>query len=428
MRQNILKKFLTESKNISKDSYRWNLVSSMLFAFQSVFILMILTRAVGLENAGIFTIAYANASLFLFIGKYGVRHFQVSDVSHEHKFGDYHIARVFSVLAMILSSVAYVVYGMTVNDYSYEKGMIILLTCLIKVPDALEDVYYGEYQRRGRLDIGAKAMAVRLGTTFFVLLFVVLITKNLILALSIAMVASFVLLYVLLSVINQVFILKDKWKCKRSSVYKIFISCFPLFMGSFLAQYIGNAPKYAIDEQLDDTIQACYGFLSMPVFVISLLGNIVFTPAIYSIAENWKQNRKKAFLKRFIQQVFIVSGITVICICGAALVGTPVLGWMYNTELSMYRTELLILLLGGGLFALTGVVSTMLTIMRFQQSLLSGYIVVSLIAFLQADKIILRWGIRGAACFYAFLMLILLVIFLLLFFIALFIDKYRRKK
>lgn len=428
MKDNMIQKFLTTSKNISRDSYRWNLVSSMLFAFQSVFILMILTRTVGIENAGIFTIAYANASLLLFVGKYGVRHFQVSDVSHEHKFGDYNIARVITVFAMVLSAFIYVAYGMMVNNYSFEKGMIILLTCLLKVPDAIEDVYYGEYQRRGRLDIGAKAMTIRLGTTIFLLLLVVCITRNLLIALAVSTVVSYLLLVILICAINKVVVLKDKWKCKRISVSKILLACFPLFMGSFLAQYIGNAPKYAIDAQLGDTIQACYGFLSMPVFVISLLGNIVFTPAIYSIAENWRQNKKKAFVKRFIQQIFIVSCITIICICGAALIGIPVLGWMYNTDLTAYKAELLILLLGGGMFALAGVVSTMLTIMRFQQSLLFGYIAVALLAFLKVDDIVVRWEIRGAACFYTFLMTALFVIFILLFFIALFIDKFRRKR
>lgn len=428
MKDNIIQRFLTESKNINKDSYRWNLVSSMLFAFQSVFILMILTRTVGIESAGIFTIAYANASLLLFVGKYGVRHFQVSDVSHEHRFGDYNIARVITVSIMVLSSFAYVAYGMIVNDYSHEKAMIILLTCLLKVPDAIEDVYYGEYQRRGRLDIGAKAMTIRLGITIFSLLFVVCIVRDLLIALAISTLMSYILLFFLLRQINKVLLLKDKWKWRGTSVSKILFSCFPLFMGSFLAQYIGNAPKYAIDANLGDAIQACYGFLSMPVFVISLLGNIVFTPAIYSIAENWKQNKKKAFLTRFIQQIFIVSCITIICICGAALVGIPVLGWMYNTDLSMYKVELLILLLGGGIFALTGVVSTMLTIMRFQQSLLLGYVAVALIAFFKVDDVIMQWEIRGAACFYALLMAVLLIIFMLLFVVALFVDKYRRKQ
>ena len=66
-----LEKFLIQSNNIGKDSLVWNMVGSMIMAFQSVIMLMILTRVLGLNEAGIFTIAYANANLFVTIGKYG---------------------------------------------------------------------------------------------------------------------------------------------------------------------------------------------------------------------------------------------------------------------------------------------------------------------------------------------------------------------
>ena len=38
-----------------------------------------------------------------------------------------------------------------------------------------------------------------------------------------------------------------------------------------------------------------------------------------------------------------------------------------------YKTELLILLLGGGFLGLSGLLNTMITIIRFQNSLLAGY-------------------------------------------------------
>ena len=72
-----IKTFLLNDKNIEKSSYIWNMMGSLFMAFQSVIMLMILTRTVGLVEAGIFTIANANANLFLTVGKYGMRYFQV---------------------------------------------------------------------------------------------------------------------------------------------------------------------------------------------------------------------------------------------------------------------------------------------------------------------------------------------------------------
>ena len=60
-----IKRFLLDDRKTEKDSYLWNMIGSMLMAFQSVIMLIILTRIVGLVESGIFTIAYANANLFM---------------------------------------------------------------------------------------------------------------------------------------------------------------------------------------------------------------------------------------------------------------------------------------------------------------------------------------------------------------------------
>ena len=163
-----LKHFILNDENIEKSSYIWNMAGSMLMAFQSVIMLMILTRTVGLGEAGVFTIAYANASLFLNIGKYGMRNFQVSDVYGQFSFIEYLRSRWITTLLMIIVATSYIVHSSLVNNYSFEKSMVIIWMCLFKVADAIEDVYYGMYQQKGRLDIAAKAMTLRMFFTIII--------------------------------------------------------------------------------------------------------------------------------------------------------------------------------------------------------------------------------------------------------------------
>lgn len=409
--------FWTESKNISKDSYLWNMISTMLFAFQSVILLIILTRTVGLIESGIFTIAYANASLLLFVGKYGVRNYQVSDVKYQHSFGDYKHARCISVAAMVILSIGYFLISVFASNDSMEKSLIILFMCLFKVPDAVEDVYFGEYQRNGRLDIAAKAMAIRLGTTLIVFAVLVTVLKKILPALIISTVYSFVLMIFFLGRTVNVFELD--FSATKKSVYNILRNCFPLFIGTFLSQYITNAPKYAIDAQLSDDLQACYGFISMPVFVIGLLSNFVFSPIIYKMAEYWRKQQIAVFLKRTLIQIGIVILITVICIIGAGLIGIPVLSLLYNTDLQAYKKELLILLAGGGFLGLSGLLSTVITIMRFQKALFWGYSAVSLCALVLSNQVVASYGMIGAAWLYTALMASLFVFFVVIFMVGL---------
>lgn len=233
---------------------------------------MILTRTVGLVVSGIFTIAYANANLFLNIGKYGMRNYQVSDVKKEFSFQDYLTSRwITSILMMV--SVVYVVYTAFSNDYTIEKTWIIIWMCLFKVPDALEDIYYGQYQKKGRLDVAAKALTLRMIFTIIFFAAVVVLTKDLLITLILTTCFTFLLMAFFLGVTYPSF--REEKKEKSQKVWKLLQCCFPVFLSAFLSFYIGNAPKYAIDAQLSDELQACYGFIAMPVFVIGLLNNFV---------------------------------------------------------------------------------------------------------------------------------------------------------
>lgn len=375
----------------------------MLLAFQSVIMLMVLTRVLGLADAGIFTIAYANANLFLTIGKYGMRNFQVSDVNGQFTFYEYLMSRIFTVSLMIAVSIVFVVYVGNKNGYSMEKSLIIIWMSLFKVVDAFEDVFHGLYQQRGRLDIAGKAMTLRLGTTILFFLTGLLILKNLLIVLIFITCFTGILLIVFTRWSYKLF---ERAVEKRYSFYNvlgIMKICFPLFLGSFLSFYIGNAPKYAIDGVLNDELQACYGFIAMPVFVIGLLNNFVFNPMIYKMSVLWDKGKKNEFLKKFIIQVMIVIGITLVCIVGAYLVGIPILSFLYNTDLSLYKYELLILLLGGGFLALSGLLVTVITIIRFQNSLMFGYIIVSILAYTLSKIAVEQYSIRGAAGLYAIL-------------------------
>ena len=187
--------------------------------------------------------------------------------------------------------------------------------------------------------------------------------------------------------------------------------CFPLFLGSFLSFYIGNAPKYAIDSVLNDESQACYGFISMPIFVVGLLNNFIFNPMIYKLSVMWNEGKKKEFIKKILIQILIVLGITSTCIMGAYICGIPILSILYNTDLSPYKIELLILLLGGGFLALSGLLVITITIIRFQNSLTIGYVIVSLLAYILSEIVVEQYLIKGAACLYLVLMITLCFVF-----------------
>lgn len=404
-----MKRFFLESRDIQKSSFLWNMASSMLYAFQSVILLMILTRTVGLLYAGIFTLAYANANLFLNIGKYGMRNYQVSDVEQHYSFGEYLASRKISVFAMMLLATLYVIFIAYTRNYTLEKSWIIIWMCCFKAIDAIEDVYYGEYQRQNRLDIAAKVMTLRLGISLLLFSIIVVVTGNLLLALIVSTFMSIFLLYLCLRITKDFFLINREKQ--PGNVRRLLWECLPLATGAFLSFYIGNAPKYAIDSLLNDELQACYGFIAMPVFVIGLLNGFVFTPMIYRLSVQWNDRNYNAFVRGTIFQIGIVAVVTLICVVGAWIVGIPVLSFLYNTDLSAFKIELLILLGGGGFLGLSGLLSALLTVMRKQSGILIGYILVSGCALFFSKPIVKQHEMLGAAWIYLVLMCVLCLCF-----------------
>lgn len=411
-----MKSFILNTSNIERDSFIWNMTGSLLMAFQSVIFLMILTRTVGLVESGVFTIAYANANLFLNIGKYGMRNYQVSDVKNEFSFKEYLSSRWITTIVMIAVSLLYVIYTGHTNNYSMGKSQIIIWMCLFKVPDAMEDIYYGDYQKKGRLDVASKAMTIRMLATIILFSILSILTKNLLLTLIISTCVTSVMAILFIAWTYPTF--KEETIKRRGKVFLLLKYCLPVFFSAFLAFYIGNAPKYAIDSQLTDELQACYGFIAMPVFVIGLLNSFIFNPILFRISCLWNDKKIQEFLRNIFIQVVIVAGITLVCMIGAYLVGIPVLSILYNTDLSPYKIELIVLLLGGGFLGLSGVLTAVITIMRYQNALVVGYAVVAVIAFVLSDIVVEKYEMMGAAVLYAGLMALLCLVFFAILFIG----------
>ena len=408
---NIVKKFLTESKNIDKSAVFWNMAASMLMAFQSVIILIVIGRTIddNKVTAGIYTFGNTINNMFLSIGKYGMRFFQVSDVDREYNFREYRMSRIITTIAMTVISTVYVLIVANQNGYSDTKTMTIIWLCLFKLADSFEDVFYGDYQKNKRLDVASKTFALRLLITIALFVIMIIVTKNLLLATAVSTIVTIILLFVLIMLTRDFVCEREPYK--MSKVWKLLVVTLPLCLGTFLTLYISAAPRTAIDRLMDEGDQAIYGYISMPVFVVQLLVLFIFNPMIYGISCLWNENKITEYIKECMKQFGFVLVVTVVCITGAWLLGIPVLSFMYNTDLAPYKTDLMIMMIGSGFLGLAGLLANLLTVMRYQNAILVGYGLTSVCAFLFAGKAVEKNGMRGAVNVYLILLIILCLIF-----------------
>lgn len=405
-------------ENPRKRDYIWNTAAGLINAAEAVVMSMIVTRLTGLTDAGMLTMAFAIGNLMLPIGKFGVRNYQVTDVENRYSGFTYFTTRLATVFLMIVAVCGYLCYASTGLGYGSDKLGIVFAVCMIYVVEALEDVVWGYFQQRNRLYAGARMFCVRwIGILLFfpaALYYSRDLKETLLLCLALSIVIFLVLLklsYPRYCSEEDRFSNLIGQKIDFGQIGRLLKAVLPLFGISFLALYENNMPKYAIDRYLTDEIQACYGFVAMPVFVIGLLNNFIYQPTLVPMAVEWEQKQIGRFKKRIVRQTVIIGILAIVCMAGAYVLGIPVLSLLYHTDLTGYKRELLILLLASAFLAVSGYQSVVLTIMRCQKALLLPHGIVAMAAAISLPVVVSRYGTMGAAICYMVLMALLCLLY-----------------
>ena len=398
-----IKKLLTQTNNITRSSYVWNTINACVSAMVSPVLTIVLTRVNGLDDAGVYSIAFAVANLLLFLGQYGFRRFQSSDVTERYSFPEYYGIRIITCAAMMIAALAYCVYGTVVKGYTAEKFAVIMLICVVKLVQAFSDVIHGRMQQLGRLDVATKSSCFRYVCEILSFCICVVLTKSLLTASIVCALTSIFVFFITSYNVGRDYC-DYRPSFEKGAMKRLMIEGFPLFLSLFLNMYISNAPKYAIDTYLDEKTQALYGLVFMPAYFISLVAHFIFNPILKSYAEVWTERRVKRFRFLVLRQCGVITGLTVLAMIVAATIAIPILSWIYSVDISGYKRELYVVVIGGGMLAFSVFFNTIITIIRLHKTLLYSYGATALAALLLSKYFVVNYGIMGAVAMYAVLM------------------------
>lgn len=378
----------------------------------SVILLMGVTRILGTTAGGIFSIAYANAQQFQVLGSFEMRTYQVTDVNEAHPFGLYLSARVVTCGLMVIGLALYALYteGLSVT------AILFFFIGLMRLLDAGEDVFHGLFQLRGRLDIGGRALFIRTLVTSLSFFAGLLVFGDLLAATLLCLACSAFVIYC--CDVRPAFCyasVRPLFDFRR--IGALLWDCFPIFLGSFLAAYLTNAPKYGLQSYLPVDYQAIFSIIFMPAMAVNLLCGFVFRPLLTDFALCLQEDKGK--FKWLVNKAITLSAAVLIVVLGCTwLFGVPLLTLLYGIDIEPYKMELVILVVGGLFYAISTVLYYALTTLRKQVSLLIGYGATAALTFLASGYLIPFFGFAGAAILYDASMAALATIFYTLFIVA----------
>lgn len=423
MLQKVLKFALNaDEKNILKRSVFWNMLASTLTGFITAIIVFFVTRINGVGVAGIINIASAYGYQCLTLGSFGVRNLQSSDVKYQYQYSDYFYHRIITSVLMYLL----LIYYSFCSGYTLEKAIVIFLFGLFKSVDAIEDVYHGEYQRNSRLDVGSIYITLRQLASLVLFVITLILTKSIILSLFLMTLASFILFISLNRVTLPIFFKGEK-RVDWLRIKELFIATLPLCIASFISMYLSNSPKYALDNLPNsDELQGYFGILSMPVFTINLISNMIFRPLITKISIYWNENKINSFIKITVIQFIFTIVLTFVITCFGYFIGLRLLEIIFGYPLIEYMSSFIILLIGGGAITLANLLLLLLTIVRAQNIALVVYIFGLLFVLFGSSTLVDQYGVLGASILYLIVWIIVGIVSIL--FLTLIIIRRRDGK
>ena len=394
----------------SKKDFIFNMFGSLINAAVSVSLLVVVSWIMGEKSAGMFSLSYSTAQMMYTICLFEMRNIQVTDVKREFGFESIFTFRIITTILMWLF---FTVFSL-VRGYSGEKFFLMTVLTAYMSLLSFSDLFQGSMHINGYLSLAGISLACEVAGAAISFIITLVITKNLLL--SVAMMILVVILWIAFYDIpysNNFVKITPKFNFVTQK--RIFLCALPLFLSSFMHQYIFNSPKYAIDSFLTDVEQSHYGYLVMPVFCINLLSIFVFRPQIVTLSKEWAEKRYVQFKKTITKLYLWVATVTVMVLGVGYLLGIPVLEMLYSTNLSGKRNIFMILLLSGGFSAACTLTLTLLTTMRKQKLCLIAYLITMAFALSVPKLMVASFGLMGAAISYLCEMALLFVVMFALF-------------
>lgn len=393
--------------NREKQNMIWNMAGSFCYAFASMVLSFLVMRLAGEEQGGVFAFGFSTVGQQMFLLAYfGIRPFQITDGAGEYRFGDYLRHRYVTCLAALLLGLLYLLW----SGYRREKMLVIFLLVAYKVIDGFADVYESEFQRQGRLYLTGKSNTFRTMLSVGVFLTVLVVTGNLMAACGAAVCGQLAGVYLFdMAVLG--FLDGVDYGREAGSFRRLTGATILLFLSVFLDFYVFSASKYAIDAHMNDASSGYFNVIFMPTSVINLAAGFVIRPFLTFLTESWNGRRYREFSGKIRRLSAVIGGLTVLAVSAAALIGRPVLfilemilGPVYRDKLTVYHGAFVLIVLGGGFYALLNLHYYVLVIMRRQRTIFGIYVVFTVAAVCLASPLVKAFGIPGAAWAYLILM------------------------
>ncbi len=393
------------SHKTTKD-FIWNTVGVGAWGMVFPILTMIATQLVGVEQAGMFSMAFVVGSLLFILANFGVRTYQVSDVEEVHSFADYQVSRWITCVLMVVVGCLYC----AIRGYDAEMFYLSVGVFLYRMVDGLADVYEGRLQQVDKLYLAGISQALRSVLALVVFAILLVISRNMVAAsfgMAIAAAATFVVVTYPLTLLET----PKSRKVSLASVAQLFKNTAPLFVALFLYALIDNMPKFVMEGALSYDNQLYFNALYFPAQGILITSQLVYKPLLVRMAGVWQDGSKRRQFDLIMVGILgVILAVTAANVLIMAWVGIPVMSFLYGIDFEQFRGLMYIMLAAGGVTAAIDFMYQVITVMRRQKDVTTLYLVTFGFSLFVPILLVMFTGLPGAVIGYLIVMTLLFVL------------------
>jgi O-antigen/teichoic acid export membrane protein len=303
--------------------------TTVYFAVQLVLSVLV-ARFLGFTGAGVNSLALTLSYLFAPIAMYGVRGFQVSDVSGEFSDADYTSLRLATTAAAVALFAA-------VLPFMRVSAAVVLCSIsymAIRVFESFADLYFGFFQKRDRYDAIFASYLLKSVATLGVTVAALFFTKDVVVVVAMTAV-SFALAFFGYDVrVARPERFRRPDPARLKSLLK---KCLPLMAYGFVMPYVNFIVRYVVERVEGTEILGYYASIAILQSVLSTLTSavwLVYIPTFAVLHREGDTARMRGLLVRILLGLLALSAAAVV---GTALLGGPVLEIVYGVGIRPYE-------------------------------------------------------------------------------------------
>lgn len=313
-----------------------NLTGTILLALSQWLQIFIITRFIGLYEAGIFSLFMAIMAPLVILVRFNFINLIPTYIKIDISKFDFVFYRFISNIFFLIISLLIVIYG----NFNYYENFCFIIFILFKLIENKEELHHCYMIKRGEIYKFSKCKVIK-ALTNIILIIIFALTSNTLISIILSILFSQLISYIYtLKLSNENFKINSAKNIKN--IKNIFYLGFGITLAALLSSLLVTIPKYYIQYNFNSRD---LGVFSALLFFSTLANNFVITinqSLIKDLVKVYHSNIK-AFLNKVITLYIIFSIFCLMGVLCSYFFGAQIIVFIYGKIFIKYSSEIFLL-------------------------------------------------------------------------------------